>query len=59
MDYRSTIGGRRGRDRMVAVHGRVYSIDHYVIKIVTDLRQVGGFFRVFRFPPPVKLTSTI
>ena len=25
----------------------------YSIKIVTDLRQVGGFLLVFRFPPPV------
>jgi hypothetical protein len=33
----------------------VYSIQHYVIKFVSDLRQVGGFLRVFRFPPPIKL----
>jgi hypothetical protein len=32
---------------------------HYVIKFVSDLRQVGGFFRVLRFPPPIKLTATI
>ena len=25
------------------VHGDVYSIQHYVIKFVSDLRQVGGF----------------
>jgi len=25
------------------VHGEVYSIQHYVIKFVSDLRQVGGF----------------
>ena len=25
------------------VHGVVYSIQHYVIKYVSDLRQVGGF----------------
>ena len=30
-----------------------------VIKIVSDLRQVGGFRRVLRFPPPINLTSTI
>ena len=24
-------------------HGEVYSIQHYVIKIVIDFRQVGGF----------------
>ena len=38
--------------------GEVYSI-HYVIKFVSDLRQVGGFLRVLRFPPPIKLTATI
>jgi hypothetical protein len=31
-----------------------------VIKFVSDLRQVGGFLRVFRlFPSPIKLTDTI
>jgi len=25
--------------------GEVYSIQHYVIKFVSDLRQVGGFLR--------------
>ena len=24
-------------------HGKMYSIQHYVIKFVSDLRQVGGF----------------
>ena len=24
------------------IHGEVYSIQHYVIKLVSDLRQVGG-----------------
>jgi hypothetical protein len=36
------------------IHGEVYSIQHYVIKFVSDLRQVGGFLRVLRFPPPIK-----
>ena len=40
-------------------HAGVYSIQHYVIKFVSDLRQVGGFFWVLRFPPPIKLTATI
>jgi len=26
-----------------------------VIKYVSDLRQVGGFLRVLRFPPPNKI----
>jgi hypothetical protein len=34
------------------VHGEVYSIQHYEIKFVSDLRQVGGFLRVLLFPPP-------
>jgi hypothetical protein len=37
----------------------VYSIQHYVIKFVSDLRQVGGFLRVLQFPPPIKLTATL
>ena len=28
-----------------------------MIKFVTDLWQVGGFYRVFRFPQPIKLTA--
>jgi hypothetical protein len=39
-------------------HGKVYSIQHYVIKFVSDLRQAGGFLRVLPFPPPIKLTTT-
>ena len=38
------------------VHGEVYSIQYYVMKFVSDLRQVGGFLR---FPPQIKLTATI
>jgi hypothetical protein len=34
-------------------------VQHYVIKFLSDLRQVGGFHRVLRFPPPIKLTATI
>ena len=39
--------------------GEMYSIQHYVIKFVSDLRQVGGFLRVPRFLPLIKLTATI
>jgi hypothetical protein len=45
--------GHRGRDRISAYHpyrckfesrsGEVYSIQHYVIKFVSDLRQVWFF----------------
>jgi hypothetical protein len=40
-------------------HGKVYFIQHYVIKFASDLRQVGGFLWVLWFPPPIKLTATI
>ena len=39
--------------------GEVYLIQHYVIKFVSDLRQVGDFLRVLQFHPPIKLTATI
>jgi len=39
--------------------GEVYSIPHYVIKFVSNLRQVGHFTLGLRFPPPIKLTVTI
>jgi len=35
------------------VYGEMYSIRHYVIKFVSDLRQVSGFPRV----PPVSSTN--
>jgi hypothetical protein len=41
------------------VHDEVYSIQHYVIKFVSDVRQDGRFLRVVRFPPPIKLTAAI
>ena len=41
------------------VHGEVYWIQHYVIKFVSDLRQVCGFLRVLWFPPSIKLIATI
>jgi hypothetical protein len=39
--------------------GKVYWIQHYLLKFVSDLQQVGGFFRVLRFPPTMKLTAMI
>ena len=41
------------------VHGEVYLIQHYVIKFVSDFRQVGGFLLVIRFPLSIKLTATM
>ena len=57
-------GWGHGRDRIVVVssnlfHGEVYSMQHYVIKFVIDLRQVNSFLRVLRFPPPIILTTMI
>jgi hypothetical protein len=40
------------------VHGEVYSIQYYVKMFASDLQQIGGFLRVHRFPPPLKLTAT-
>jgi len=34
-------------------------VQHYVIKFVSDMRQVGDFLRILMFPPPIKLTATI
>ena len=42
--------------------GQVYSVQYYVIKFVSDLRQVDGFLlvlRVLRFPPSIKLPAKI
>ena len=36
-----------------------WGVQHYVIKFVSDLRQVGGCLQVFRFHPLKKLTATI
>ena len=41
------------------IHGKVHSIQHYVIKLVSDLLQVSGFLRVLWFLPPIQLTATI
>ena len=35
-------------------HGKVYSMQHYVIKFVSDLQQVVGFLCVLWFPPRYK-----
>ena len=40
------------RHMALKLHGEVYTIQHYMIKCVSDLRQVTGFLRVLRFPQP-------
>ena len=44
-------------DGYFGVHIEVYSIQYYVIKFVSDSRQVDGFLWVLRFSPPIKLTA--
>ena len=56
--------GHRCRDRMVDGFSTTCAISayhhqHFVIKFVSNLRQVGGFHWVLRCPPPIKLTATI
>jgi hypothetical protein len=34
-------------------------VQHYVIKFVSDLRQVSGVLQVLWFSPPIKLTAMI
>ena len=67
------IMGHRCRDRIVVRftttdvvsanltlrRGVLDTIQHYVIKFVSDLRQIDGFFRILRSPPPIKLIATI
>ena len=69
------VSGLRGGDNMVVdvqpvpiatsivssnpAHGEVYSIQHCVIKFVSNLRQVGGVLRVRWFPQPIKVITTI
>jgi hypothetical protein len=37
-----------------------WGVQHYVIKFVSDIRQLGRWFSPGpRFPPPIKLTATI
>ena len=39
------------------VHGKVYLIQHYVIKFVSNIRLVDAFLWEHWFPPPIKLTT--
>ena len=34
-------------------------VQHYMVKFLSDLRQVGGLLRVLRFSLPIKLTAMI
>ena len=39
--------------------GEVYSLQHFAIKFVGDLRKVGDFLRVLWFTPQITLIATI
>jgi hypothetical protein len=43
----------------ICAHDEVHSIQHYVMQFVSNFRQVGGFLRVLRFPPPIKMTTRV
>ena len=70
-DKSSKFQGHRGCDRMVVAISAYHQwccefescsgrgVQHYVIKFVSDLRQVIGFLRVLRFPPSIKLSAMI
>ena len=42
--------------RLNPAHAEVYSMQHYVITFVSDLRKVADFLR---FPPPITQTAKI
>jgi len=42
-----------------SAHGEAYTLQHYVLKFVSHVRQVGGFLQVRLFRPPITLTATI
>ena len=41
------------------MYGKVYLIQHYVIKFVSDLRQVGGFLQILPMASINKTTDNI
>ena len=42
-------------------HRKVYLMQHYMIKFVSDndMRQISGFLWVLWIPPPIKLSAKI
>ena len=39
--------------------GKMYLMQHYAIKFVSDQQQDGGFLRDLQFPTTIKLTAMI
>jgi hypothetical protein len=46
------------RKQTFKYHGQVYSIQYYVLKFVSDIRQIGGFLWALLLLQPIKLTVT-
>jgi hypothetical protein len=42
-----------------SAHGKVYSMQNYVINFASDIRQVGGVLQVLLFPQPRIFKSLI
>ena len=55
----NTISAYHHWSELESCSGEVYLIQHYVIKFVSDLWQIGGFLRALWLPQPIKLTTTI
>ena len=45
--------------RITYKNWHTYICTYYMIKFGSDLRQVSGFLRALRFPPPIKLTAMV
>jgi hypothetical protein len=43
---------------LIPTNGEMYWIQYYVIKFISDLRQVGGFLWELQHHPQIKLTAT-
>ena len=67
MDFKTILAVNGGLDMQLPVQSVFIttkvviwnSIQHCLIKFVSVLRQVSGFLRILRFPPPIQLTATI
>jgi hypothetical protein len=52
-------GFKKIKQRRISFFLGYLRMQHYVIKFVSDFRQIGGFLRVLQFPSQIKLTATI
>jgi len=58
-NFRHSINFHTKVVRSNPVYGEVYSMQYYVIKFVSDLRQVGALLRVLWVPPPPRYNWNI